>query len=148
MYNTILVPLDGSQRAEAILPHVESLAQHYGCKVIFLGVVEQKPIIVPYAGLYPQFDEQEYMQLTDEIEAYLAAQRGKFREKGMEAELQVGHGPIVEEIINFAEQKNADLIAMASHGRSGLSQVFYGSVAAGVLHRVNRPLLLIRSLDQ
>jgi nucleotide-binding universal stress UspA family protein len=44
-------------------------------------------------------------------------------------------------------QEEADLIAMASHGRSGLSRVFYGSVAAGVLHRVDRPLLLIRSMD-
>jgi nucleotide-binding universal stress UspA family protein len=51
----------------------------------------------------------------------------------------------VEAIINAAEREDADLIAIASHGRSGLSGVFYGSVAAGVLHRVDRPLLLIRS---
>ena len=42
-------------------------------------------------------------------------------------------------------KKCADLIAMASHGRTGMSQVFYGSVAAGVLHRVDRPLLLVRA---
>jgi nucleotide-binding universal stress UspA family protein len=51
----------------------------------------------------------------------------------------------VEEIINRAERSKVDLIAMASHGRTGLSRVFYGSVAAGILHKVDRPLFLIRS---
>jgi nucleotide-binding universal stress UspA family protein len=54
-------------------------------------------------------------------------------------------GAIVAEIIDAAEREGADLIAMASHGRTGLARVFYGSVAAGVLHRVDRPLLLVRS---
>jgi nucleotide-binding universal stress UspA family protein len=51
----------------------------------------------------------------------------------------------VQEIISAAERNDADLIALASHGRTGLAQVFYGSVAAGVLHRIDRPLLLIRA---
>ena len=51
----------------------------------------------------------------------------------------MGDGPVVQEIITCAEQKAADLIAMASHGRTGLARVFYGSVAAGILHRVDRP---------
>jgi nucleotide-binding universal stress UspA family protein len=51
-------------------------------------------------------------------------------------------------IIEAAESEGADLIAMASHGRSGLSQCFYGSVAAGVLHRVDRPLLVVRSVKE
>ena len=71
--------------------------------------------------------------------------KGEFREKGIEARTRVVYGPVVQAIIDAAEGKDADLIAMASHGRSGLSGVFYGSVAAGVLHRVDRPLLLIRS---
>ena len=48
----------------------------------------------------------------------------------------------------MAARENADLIAMASHGRTGLGRVFYGSVAAGVLHRADRPLLLIRAQDE
>jgi nucleotide-binding universal stress UspA family protein len=51
----------------------------------------------------------------------------------------------VEAIIDAAEREGADLIALASHGRTGLANVFYGSVAAGVLHRIDRPLLLVRS---
>ena len=147
MYNTILVPLDTSKRAEAILRHVEELAQRYDAKVIFLQVVEPTPLIVGYEGAHIALHEQELERRTKEAESYLAARQGEFREKGIEARTRVVHGPIVEAIINAAEREGADLIAMASHGRTGLSQVFYGSVAAGVLHRIDRPLLLIRSRD-
>jgi nucleotide-binding universal stress UspA family protein len=60
----------------------------------------------------------------------------------------VANGPAVERIIQTAEKENADIIAMASHGGGGLSRVFYGSVAAGVLNRVDRPLLVIRSRQE
>jgi nucleotide-binding universal stress UspA family protein len=59
--------------------------------------------------------------------------------------MRVTVGPVVEAIAKVADQEDCDLIALASHGRSGLSQVFYGSVAAGLLQRVSRPLLLVRS---
>ena len=81
------------------------------------------------------------------MEAYLATTQGEFREKGITARTRIAQGPVVEAIIDAAEREGADLIAMASHGRTGLPQVFYGSVAAGVLHCVDRPLLLIRSVD-
>jgi len=151
MYNTILVPLDGSKRAEAILPHVEELAQRYDARVIFLQVVEPIPVIVGPEGImglegaHVTSYEEESERRTKRAESYLAALQGQFREKGIEARTLVANGPVVEEITSAAERGSADLIAMASHGRSGLSRVFYGSVAAGVLHRVDRPLLLIRS---
>lgn len=147
MYNTILVPLDGSKRAETILRHVEEPAQRYDAKVIFLQVVEPPPLIVGPEGAHMALHQQELERGTQEAESYLAARQGEFREKGIEARTRVVHGPIVEAIINAAEREGADLIAIASHGRTGLSQVFYGSVAAGVLHRMDRPLLLIRSRD-
>ncbi|MEJ2012567.1 MAG: universal stress protein [Anaerolineales bacterium] len=96
MFEKILVPLDGSARAEAILPTVESLAL-------------------------------------------------EFREKGVETETVLAQGSVVETIIQTAVEHDVELIAMASHGRTGLQRVFYGSVAAGVLQSVDRPLLLVRS---
>ena len=146
MYNTILVPLDGSKRAEAILPHVEDLARRYGATVIFLRVVEPVPLSVGLEGAYSLLPE-DFERWTKQAESYLVALQGKYREKGIEAQTRVVHGSAVEAITETAEREGADLIAMASHGRTGLSQVFYGSVAAGVLHRVERPLLLIRSRD-
>jgi nucleotide-binding universal stress UspA family protein len=59
----------------------------------------------------------------------------------------VGHGSPVDAIIAAAEAETADLVAMASHGRTGLARAFYGSVAAGVLNRVDRPLLMVRSRE-
>jgi len=144
MYKTILVPLDGSKRAEAILSHVEELSKLYRAKVIFLQVIEPPPLIVGPEGDIA-LHQQEIERWTREAESYLTAIQGEFQEKGIENNKHVINASVVDAIIKVAEQEGADLVALASHGRSGLSQVFYGSVAAGVLHRIDRPLLLIRS---
>ncbi len=148
MYKTILVPLDGSKRAEAILPHVEELAQRYGAKVVFLRVLEPIPYVAGPEGMPITIHQQDLDQRRQDAERYVQARYGEFREKGIEAKAVVFQGPVVEAITDAAEREGADLIAIASHGRSGLSQCFYGSVAAGVLHRVDRPLLVVRSLIQ
>jgi len=147
MYKSILVPLDGSERAEKILPHVVSLAQCYSARVTFLQVIELTPmLIVDYGlpgGILPELVEQT----KTEAEEYLTSWKDDFTKKAIKTSFRVEQGPIVETIIKVAEEENADLIAMASHGRTGLSHVFYGSVASGLLHRVDRALLLIRSRD-
>jgi nucleotide-binding universal stress UspA family protein len=148
MYDTILVPLDGSKRAEKILPHVEELAHRYGTRVVFLKVVHPFRIPAkPGVGAYAEFAEQAIAQRTKDAEDYLASLVAQFREKGIKAVARVVNGPIVEEILGAADRERADVIAMASHGRTGVARAFYGSVAAGVLHSVDRPLLLIRSRD-
>ena len=148
MYKTILVPLDGSKRAEAILPHVEELAQRYEAEVVFVRVLEPIPYVSGPEGMPVTLREQELELRRKDAEQYLKARRGEFREKGIEAKGVVFQGPVVEAITDAAEREEADLIAIASHGRSGLAQCFYGSVAAGVLNRADRPLLMIRSLSQ
>lgn len=145
MYKTILVPLDGSKRAEAILPHVEELAHRYDAKVVFVRVLEPIPYVAGPEGTPIMLREQELEQRRREAEEYVKARQGQFREKGIDSRGIVFQGPVVEAITDAAEREGADLIAIASHGRSGLSQCFYGSVAAGVLHRADRPLLVIRS---
>lgn len=145
MYKTILVPLDGSKRAEAILPHVEELAHRYDAKVVFVRVLEPIPYVAGPEGTPIMLREQELEQRRRDAEEYVKARQGQLREKGIDSRGLVFQGPVVEAITNAAEREGADLIAIASHGRSGLSQCFYGSVAAGVLHRVDRPLLVIRS---
>lgn len=148
MYKRILVPLDGSSRAEAIIPHVEDLARCYGAKVIFLQVLEPDPILVgPYDAQALVMSAEDTEERLSEIDSYLAGWEGEFRAKAIEAKRVVARGPVVGNIINAAERENVDLIAMASHGRSGLSRVFYGSVAAGVLQRVERPILLVRARE-
>lgn len=149
MYKKILVPLDGSRRAEAIIHHVEDMARRYDATVIFLQVMEPMPTIVgPYDSQAFTYQPEELEEQQAEIDAYLAGWQGEFREKGITAQRVVAQGPIVTTIISVAAERDVDLIAMASHGRGGLSRVFYGSVAAGVLQRVDRPLLLIRAREE
>jgi nucleotide-binding universal stress UspA family protein len=145
MYQCILVPLDGSKRAESILHHVEEIALRFKSKVVFVQAVEPPPILMGPETSYVEGYQQELEQRTREADLYLTTVAGEFREKGIESRIRVIHGPVVEGIIDTAEAESADLIAIASHGRTGLSRVFYGSVAVGILHRADRPLLLIRS---
>ena len=145
---TILVPLDGSHRAETILAHAEALAKAFGAKdraapgdrTIKLSVV------TPYE-MAPDDDPKEAERMTTESKGYLATKEGELRAMGIDVKACVENGPVVAGILDVAEREHADLIAMASHGRTGLGLVFYGSVAAGVLHKADRPLLLIRSDD-
>lgn len=143
MYDTILVPLDGSHRAERILPHVEALALAHGSRVILLQVIEPVPVLATSIGHAGRIDEPGIREQA--ALGYLRGWRGEFRAKGIEAASAVEHGAVVSAIIRIAESEDVDLIAMASHGRSGIEQAFYGSVTAGVLQRIDRPLLLIRS---
>jgi len=148
MYNKILVPLDGSARAEDILPHVADLASKYQSTVILMRIVEIK------IG----FDGAEFMSMAggkelamaieeDKLsaETYLNGVKARLKVEGIETKTRVAFGPVVDGIILAAQQEQVDLIAMASHGRTGAACVFYGCVATGVLHRVDRPLLIIRS---
>jgi nucleotide-binding universal stress UspA family protein len=89
--------------------------------------------------------QQQLERLAQRAREYLGSLQDEFLEKGIGAQIRIVHGPVVEAILTTAECEKVDLIAIASHGRSGLAQVFYGSVAAGVLNRIDRPLLLIRS---
>ena len=147
MYQTVLVPLDGSKRAETILPHVEGLARQSHAKVVFLEVLEPNAAMVTPYDMVPYIDAEALEQRKAEATTYLAGMVGEMREKGIDAKKVVEQGPIVRTILDVAERENADLIAMASHGRSGLARVFYGSVAAGVLQSADRPLLIVRAQD-
>jgi len=144
MYHKILVPLDGSKRAEKILPHVEELALRFKAKVIFLNVIEYKDVPAS-EDQYINLSARELDQVKKQAETYLSGIRKEFSAKNIESQSGVIYGAVVEGIINIAVLEGVDLIALASHGRGGLARVFYGSVAAGLLHRVDRPLLIIRS---
>jgi nucleotide-binding universal stress UspA family protein len=147
VYNIILVPLDGSKRAETILPYVEEMALMRKSTVIFLQVIEPSATMVTPYDMVPYYDTELAEKWVQEAKSYVASLQGEFREKGIEAKVFVEQGPIVRVILDVAEREKAELIAMASHGRTGLGRVFYGSVAAGVLHQADRPLLLVRALN-
>jgi nucleotide-binding universal stress UspA family protein len=145
MYKTILVPLDGSPRAEKILPYVEELARCMDSTLIVMQVLETH---MSFSGMEVSQQEaafEAYKQEFRAAEAYVAKIQEDFHAKGLHCQVRVEHGAIVQTIVRVSRQANVDMIAMASHGRSGLARVFYGSVAVGVLHLADRPLMLIRS---
>ena len=144
MYNTIFVPLDGSELAEKILSHVEGLARCYNSTIIFLQVVRQPPFTGASENGY-NLISRKILEKTHQADSYLKALGEEFRKKGIKTQTCVKCDPVVKTITDTAASVGADLIAISSHGRTGLSRVFYGSVAAGLLHRVDRPLLIIRA---
>lgn len=144
MYQKILVPLDGSERAEKILTHVEELAARYQATVMLLQVIAPAANIITGGLITPLPDQLESDK--KQSESYLNGIKARFQEKQIEAQTWVVvSGPVVEAILQAAEEEKVDLIAISSHGRSGLARVFYGSVAVGLLNRVDRPMLIIRS---
>jgi nucleotide-binding universal stress UspA family protein len=153
MYKTILVPLDGSHRAEAILPHAQQLATLFEAELIFLQVFELSHLVdLPSVDksdfqALPHIGKEKLQDHIDEAQKYLLEMVGLAAEIGIPSRSRIAYGPVASCIINTAVEEKVDLIAMASHGCGGLQGVFYGSVAAGVLQRVDRPLLIVRSQE-
>lgn len=142
MYKKILVPLDGSKLAECTLPHAESLAKQYDAELILMTVVEPS-IKIGHGPKAMQLFEKQIDTLIQDAKTYLKGLKGSFKKRNLKADMLVEYGSIVESIIHIAEDRSMDLVLIASHGRTGLSRVFFGSVASGVLNRIERPLMVI-----
>lgn len=146
MYRNILVPLDSSPRAEAILPHVEDLAQRYGAWVLLLHVDEDPTLLLERDEVVDlNANLEQRRRQRQKIERYLQGIIDAWQDKGIAAAMHLCQGRVVACIIETAQREQIDLVAMASHGASGWERTFYGSVAAGVLQQIERPLLLIRA---
>jgi nucleotide-binding universal stress UspA family protein len=137
--NTIVVPLDGSPLAEAVLPHVRGLAALFGARVHLLHVIASPDQIVVGKGAEPGTVEQRGHYLTE--------QAARFAGAGIEVttEVQIGRPPAV--ILERATAEGATLIAMASHGYSGLRRWTLGSVTDKVVHAAKAPVFVVRAPD-
>lgn len=145
MYQKILVLLDGSERAEVVLPHVKSLAAQNDSTVVLLQVLEPGVIDTSPFDASPGVKLEKAQKRMVEATEYLRGWEQKFKAESIDAKHRVERGPVVATVLEVADDDDVDLIAMASHGRTGLSRVCYGSTAAGLLQGLNRPLLLIRA---
>ncbi len=139
----ILVPLDGSPLAETILPFVESLARRARGYVTLLHVT---PVPEGTIADHPAID-QMVRRDTQLAESYLHDHRRRLTAAGIDATVAVVAGHPASEIVRHAEQMDVDLIALATHGRSGIQAWAHGSVADEVLHTTRTPLLLLRPGD-
>jgi nucleotide-binding universal stress UspA family protein len=150
MYDKILVPLDGSERAECVLPHVEMLAMCLpGTEVVLVSVTER------IAGFMVVDDSSQPMgeRLVPEAvgkeekqaQKYLGKIAKTLEAKGIKVSAEVLMGKPAEEIIIYAHKMGCGLIVMASHGRSGISRWAHGSVADRVFTAANIPILMIKA---
>ena len=138
MYKKILVPLDGSALAEAILPHVTEVARIHNAEVVLLRVA--------LAHAFPGVDPTEgQVEAVREAEKYLEAMEKEQKERHVKVSSVVRYGHPAEEILDHAAFAVIDLIAMSTHGRSGVSRWVLGSVAEKVLRASSTPLLLVRA---
>ena len=141
MYKKILVPLDRSAGAEAALPVAADLARADRA-VIRLLHVAPTPFAVVAEGRVIAYADQESDRLQHEAEVYLRGVGPQLA--GLPVEYAVRFGEPTEEILEEARESGADLIAMATHGRSGVVRLVLGSVAKAVLRRSEVRVVLVR----
>lgn len=135
----MLVPLDGSELAEAVLPHVKTLAKQQNAKpmeVVLFSVLER---LVESGYYIPDVP----MRLEKQQE-YLAKIEGRLKDAGLSVRSEVRKGKPAEQIIEYASENPLNLIVMSTHGRSGLGKWVFGSVAGKVLHTASSPIFLVR----
>ena len=148
MFNKILIPLDGSPLAEEVAPQAAELALRCGSQVTLLQVIPLRhPSAAPTdfgAAYVAEYDEEFLKQSEEEARAYLEWTAQPMREKGLKVECVTVRGFAAGEIIRCAKEGGVDLIAIATHGRSGIGRMVLGSVADEVLRRSSLPLLLYK----
>ena len=136
-FGRILVPLDGSECAENILPKVEKLAADLKASVALLRVA--------YAHTFPGVDPTEAeVKVVREAEEYLGKIEERLKAKGFSVDSHVRYGIEAEEILDHAAQKDIDLIAMSTLGRSGVGRWLLGCVAEKILRHCPKPIFLVR----
>ena len=146
-FDRILVPLDGSPFSEQVLTAVTSLSQSTGSSIVLVQVVPSGGSIRRrVAHPFRRSDAGETAQL-EETSGYLSALAEEIRSKGTDVTIDVAHGPPAEEIVAMATRHRASLIAMCTHGRTGIRRLALGSVAEQVLRRSAMPLFLYRPTD-
>ncbi len=142
MYQRILVPLDGSELAEAVLPYATALADCTGAEIALLRVVVEP--VYEYAFTDPLIGEKIREQIKTEAADYLERVAQNLQQDGFRVMTQVADGLVPEVILDGAERLHTDLIAMSTHGRTGLARFLIGSVADRVIHACKTPVLIVR----
>ena len=125
----ILIPLDGSTEAESVLPYLRDLAPKFGSRVHILGV-----------GI-----GRKARRVNRLIEDYINRTANKLHSDNIKAEPVIRYGVAADKILDFTAEKEIDLIIMATHGRSGITRWWMGSVAEKVISEATAPVLLVRS---
>jgi nucleotide-binding universal stress UspA family protein len=142
MYKRVLVPLDGSPLAEAIIPFLTQIAGPLDMSIVLLRVLEPVPLAV-VEGVRQTIVNVSESRRRD-AEAYLVSVAAPLQARGIETSSEVRSGRPDLQIVETAREIGADLIAMSTHGRSGLGRLLFGSVAEQVLRQAEVPVFMMR----
>ena len=151
MYSKIMVPLDGSDLAECVMPHVTAIVSAFESKdVVLVRVVNpvRLPISVPAQGNFG-FTEKDRHQLDANrkkaAEVYLKKMVDSLDIPGTVFNLKLLEGNPANMLADFATENAVDLIVIASHGRSGVSRWVMGSVAERIVRSSCVPVMMVRA---
>ncbi|MCB9149893.1 MAG: universal stress protein [Caldilineaceae bacterium] len=136
MLDKILVPVDGSALAEAVLPHVVAVTRINGSRVTLLHVVEEN-------AAETQIDPVDWRLRKTEAQSYLAETSKRLERFNLPAAQVVLEGPAAERIVEYAQKENFDLVALSTHGQHGLSSWNLSSVAHKVIERIHKSTLIV-----
>jgi nucleotide-binding universal stress UspA family protein len=152
MYKHIMVPLDGSELAECVLSHVEMIAK--SCQlppeITLVRVITPLKLYggLDFGGVVEYISPTQIQQLEDtarkNAQDYLVTQVKRLKDDGIDAKADVTFGLAAESLTQYAEKNGVDLIVIATHGRTGISEWFWGSVAERVLKTSRIPVLMVR----
>ena len=147
MYEKIMVPLDGSELAECVLPHLEGFIK--GChvsNVLFVRVVG--PSVASYYGevpINPEIYKETESAMQSEAKDYLDQIKNRLKFEGTKLHSEVLVGRVADSLTDYAAKNDIDLILIATHGRSGVTRWVRGSIADKILRSSNVPVLMIRA---
>jgi len=146
LISRILLPLDGSEAGEAAITRVKELKFRFEAEVILLEVVPEGRHLRTVGGLdYILFPEQELETFKTEARGYLDKVYKRMQRGKGELKVEIKSGEVVKEILNYAKRKKASLIAISSHGHSGMTKWVFGSTAQEIIQDSPIPVLVVKS---
>jgi nucleotide-binding universal stress UspA family protein len=143
----ILVPLDGSELGEVAIPYAEALAQVLGAEVVLFQAFTPPTLegAYRYSSIPANTLKEVEEHMRESAMDYLDSLGKAFQEKGLRTLSVVREGSAPDQILEYAEANGIDLIAMSTHGRSGIGRWVLGSVTDKVLHAGDKAVLTIRA---
>jgi universal stress protein A len=142
---TILLPTDFSECGNFALSYAASLARTFKASIICLNVIEP---IVPTVGYSGMTEPLPIADIAEQLEDSAERELPKLAEcddcEGLNVEEMVVHGEAAAEIVRVGKEKGADLIVIASHGRTGLGRILFGSTAEAVVRHAHCPVLVVK----
>jgi nucleotide-binding universal stress UspA family protein len=148
LFNRIILPLDGSIRGEAPLPYVIEIAKRFETEIFLVQSIElQKQVHGGFSGLINiRFEDKDVEVAKQNAKTYLQNVAARFASTKASINIVIRTGEAAQEIIKLAEEKGNCLIAIGSHGHSGIDAWMYGSVSQKIINASKKSFLIIRSI--